>query len=59
MSKTNTAGAVAQINAKNHRNRGNVDTPNAHIYDSSFSWLDADISIKSGRTIKLVLWTLK
>lgn len=45
MSKTNTAGAVAQINAKNHRNRGNVDTPNVHI--------------KSGHTIKLVLWTLK
>jgi len=36
--------------------RGNIDTPNAHIHNSTLSWLDTDTSIKSGG-VKLVFST--
>jgi gamma-glutamylcyclotransferase (GGCT)/AIG2-like uncharacterized protein YtfP len=37
--------------------RGKIDSHYIQIHDRSISWLDKDISIKSGE-VKLVLWTL-
>jgi hypothetical protein len=38
---------------KNDRNRGNTDTPNTQIHDSSLSWLSTGNSING---LKLVVW---
>ena len=32
-----------------------MDTPNTHIHDQAFSWLDTGTSIQSGG-FKLILW---
>ena len=51
----NTVGTILKSNIKIVE-RGNIDTPNTQLHDSSLSWLGTGTSIKSGG-VKRVLWT--
>ena len=50
-----TFGTVPKANPKNVERRGNIDTPNTHIYGKLISWLSAGTSIKGG-VVRLVLY---
>jgi len=45
--KYHTVGTVPTSNRKTSE-KGKLDTPNTHIHDSSFSWLDTCTSIQHG-----------
>ena len=36
--------------------KGNIDTPNTHIYDRSLSWIYTGTSTKKDGVIRVVFW---